>query len=323
MLAVPAQDASTPAPAAAPPRARIDGRSFPAKVLALTWDDGPDVGTLELARFLHDQRVRATFFVVGAWVQGLSEEPGQGTRVFQTGYDAIPITNRLVELGHRVGNHTRNHVLLAGAPPETVRFQLAENQRRIALSPGTWLRLFRPPGGAWSDEASAAVDADPSLANLLGPVHWDVDAKDWEGSLYCRSARPAIECEPAAPGGASRVKPAVIAERYLATIDAVGKGIVLLHDRVGHVGSDYASRVAHALVPALLARGYVLAAPVLSFSPLAPEPACASHAPPRATREALGVFADVDPVLVQELSPSMRPLKRRRARASPAHRWPP
>jgi peptidoglycan/xylan/chitin deacetylase (PgdA/CDA1 family) len=297
-----AADASTPdAPEPArPPRARVDGRAFPAKVLALTWDDGPDEGTLELARYLRDQHVRATFFVVGAWVDGLSEEPGQGTRVFQTGYDALPVTSQLVELGHRIGNHTRNHVLLAGAAPETVRSQLADNQRGIPPWPGTWLRMFRAPGGAFGDATSAAVDADPSLSTFVGPVHWDIDAKDWEGSLYCRSDRPAIECEPAAPGGASRVKPTVIAARYLATIDAVGRGVVLLHDRVGHVGSDYARRVARALVPELAARGYVFAAPVLAFSPLAPDPGCANHAATSVSREAAAVFADVDPALVQE-----------------------
>jgi hypothetical protein len=101
-------------------------------------------------------------------------------------------------------------------------------------------------------------------------VRWDVDGKDWEGSLYCRSSRPSVECEPAAPGGALRVKPAVIAQRYLSAIEAAGHGIVLMHDRVGHVGSSYARAVAELVIPALVARGYVFAAPVLRFSPLAP-----------------------------------------------------
>ncbi len=39
-----------------------------------------------------------------------------------------------------------------------------------------------------------------------------------------------------------------------------------MHDRVGDVGSTYALDVARALVPALEARGYVFAAPVLAFT---------------------------------------------------------
>jgi hypothetical protein len=43
-----------------------------------------------------------------------------------------------------------------------------------------------------------------------------------------------------------------------------------MHDRVGHVGSDYALHVAEGLIPELKARGYVFAAPVLRFTPPAP-----------------------------------------------------
>jgi peptidoglycan/xylan/chitin deacetylase (PgdA/CDA1 family) len=282
-----------------PVRAPIDGRTFPDKVLALTWDDGPEEGTLALAHYLRAEHVSATFFVVGAWVPGLSAEPGQGAHVFESGHRALPVLRDLVALGHRLGNHTENHVLLSEASPERVAQQLRDDQAAIDPFLSGGLRLFRAPGGAWNAAASAAVDADPVLSHLVGPVHWDIDGKDWEGSLYCRSTRPALECEPAAPGGALRVKPAVVAQRYLALAESVGHGIVLLHDRVGHVGSGYALRVAEALVPALEARGFVFAAPVLGFSPLAP------HPPPDTPRKVAplppGVFDGwaVDPESVQ------------------------
>jgi peptidoglycan/xylan/chitin deacetylase (PgdA/CDA1 family) len=287
-------------PPARSARAPLHGRAFPDKVLSLTWDDGPDEQTYELARYLHGEHISATFFVVGAWVPGLSSDPGEGRRVFETGYDSIHVLSKLAGLGHRVENHTRNHVLLGDAPPETVAYELRENERALAQDPAA-LHLFRAPGGAWSAAASAAVDADPELARLVGPVHWDIDGKDWEASLYCRSEQPEIECEPAAPGGRSRVKPAVTAKRYLAIVESVGHGIVLLHDRVGHVGSDYALRVARALIPELEARGYVFAAPVLRFSPLAPSPrpkrASASPVPPPDLADAFG--GPIDPAAVR------------------------
>jgi peptidoglycan/xylan/chitin deacetylase (PgdA/CDA1 family) len=282
-------------------RAPLDGRAFPDKVLALTWDDGPDQGTVALARYLHAEHISATFFVVGAWQQGLSAEPGRGTGVLETGHRALPVLGDLVALGHRLGNHTQNHVVLSEASAEQVVQQLRDDQEAIEPHRKGGLRLFRAPGGAWSASASAAVDGDPSLSRLVGPVHWDIDGKDWEGSLYCRSARPAVECEPAAPGGALRVKAKVTAQRYLSLAVSAGHGIVLLHDRVGHVGSDYAVGVARALVPELEARGFVFAAPVLRFSSLAVR----ARAPPAprsvAPAAPVGVFDGwaVDPASVR------------------------
>ena len=253
----------------APPahhHAQLDGRSFPDHVLALTWDDGPDANTLRLADYLASHHISATFFVVDEWAGDLSEEPGRGAHEFETGYAYIPVLGDLVALGHRLGNHTANHVLLAAAKPAVVDFELRENQKNIDPFLTNELRVFRSPGGAWDEDAGAVIDHDPALDGIVGPVRWDIDRKDWEGSLYCRSSHPLIECEPAAPGQKSRVRADVTASRYLESIAKAGHGIVLFHDRVGDVGSDYALRVARHVIPVLEARGYVFAAPMLEFS---------------------------------------------------------
>lgn len=269
---------STGSPAQAPVddfRTQLDGRAFPDGVLALTYDDGPDAHTLDLAEYLSRKRIAATFFVVGAWVPGLSSDPGKGEGVFASGADFIPVLDDLRELGQRIANHTENHVLLWRVPDATVRAQLEANQKRIDPYIDDELALFRVPGGAWNDADANAIATDAALSNLVGPVRWDVDRKDWEGSLSCDGARS--ECEPAAPGGAMRVKPAVMARRYLDSIESAKHGIVLFHTRLGHVGSRYSVDLAEAIVPELEARGYVFAAPVLRFSspdvrfPSAPE----------------------------------------------------
>jgi hypothetical protein len=108
--------------------------------------------------------------------------------------------------------------------------------------------------------------SDPYLGHLLGPVRWDIDGKDWAGSISCNSTAPKRECEPFRDG--SRLKASVMARRYLAAIERAGRGIVLLHDRVADVGSSYALDLARHLLPALIEKRYVLAAPVLAFSPL-------------------------------------------------------
>src|SRR5262249_47263070 len=129
------------------------------------------------------------------------------------------------------------------------------------------LRIFRAPGGAWGPETAGSAFADPFVKGLVGPVRWDVDRKDWQSSASCNSTHPHSECELGTRG--LRTKPSVIAHRYLSSITSAGRGIVLLHDRVADVGSRYALELAEALVPELKAAGFVFAAPVLAFSPLA------------------------------------------------------
>jgi peptidoglycan/xylan/chitin deacetylase (PgdA/CDA1 family) len=269
VLAAPSPPSMASAPrdaqSIATPRAPIDGHDFPDGVLALTWDDGPDQNTLKLAELLREARVSATFFVVGEWIDDLSQDPGWGRGIFETGHDFIPVLGDLVGLGHRIGNHTLHHVLLSAARPKELREEISGNQDRIAPFLTNELPLFRAPGGAWDKRASDVLDGDPALSRIIGPISWDVDEKDWENAVYNLCEHPR-DCEDGPHG--PRVKATVTAKAYLDTIARRGHGIVLMHDRVGDVGSTYALDVARVLVPALIARGFVFAAPVLRFSPL-------------------------------------------------------
>jgi peptidoglycan/xylan/chitin deacetylase (PgdA/CDA1 family) len=245
---------------------QLNGRLFPDHVLAMTWDDGPDKHTLELARYLGSQHVSGTFFVVDSWQRDVSDYPGVGSGAFDTGYAHLPILGDLVRLHQRIGNHTLNHVVLSSAKPNVVVAELSENQRKIDPFLVDGQRLFRAPCGAWSSGVARIADSDPFLGQLIGPISWDIDGKDWESSIQCKSVAPARDCEHFA--GGLRLRPRVTAARYLEAIERTGHGIVLLHDRVADVGSKYALEVARSLLPRLIARGYVFAAPVLGFSAL-------------------------------------------------------
>jgi peptidoglycan/xylan/chitin deacetylase (PgdA/CDA1 family) len=250
------------------PRVPTSGTQFPDGALALTWDDGPDRATLELAKYLHSEHISGTFFVVGDWVNGLSEEPGTGDVHGKTGYDHLPVLDELVRLGHRLGSHTRHHILLDRAPPQTVAEELGAGLRDLAPHTSNEQKIFRAPGGAWSESASDAL-TDPYFADALGPIHWDIDGKDWEGSLYCK-VTPEERCEKGPLPGRMRVHYASIARRYVSIANRLRRGIVLLHDRVGDVGSRYALDLAHTLIPLLKAQGFVFTAPTLAFGPLQP-----------------------------------------------------
>ncbi len=268
---------------------QLDGQKFPDHVLAVTWDDGPDKHTVELARFLSSKHVSGTFFVVNSWQKGLSDEPGTGKGAFETGFAHLPVLEDLVRLGQRVANHTLNHVLLPSVEPELAQRQLAQNQHQIDAFLPAEVRFFRAPAGAWNADVARLASQDPYLGQLIGPIRWDIDRKDWESSVECQSKVPARDCESGHDG--LRLKPRVTARRYLETIERQRHGIVLLHDRVGDVGSEYALDVARALVPELIARGYVFAAPVLGFS----QPVERASA---AARDALAALALADLELI-------------------------
>ena len=194
---------------------QFGGQAFPEGVLALTWDDGPDLHTLELAHYLRIEHVVATFFVVQRWLPKLSADPGTGAEKFNTGYDPIPILRDLVGLGHRIGNHTLNHPLLTTVAPEVAKSQITENQRGIDPFITNELPLFRAPGGEWSEPVAMAVSSDPVLNNLMGPIRWDIDEKDWQDSIECTSLHPASDCERASRFTGPRLKATVAARRYL------------------------------------------------------------------------------------------------------------
>lgn len=55
----------------------INGADLPLGTISLTYDDGPGKDTIQLARYLGDEQVRATFFVVGQHVSSMSaRRPG-------------------------------------------------------------------------------------------------------------------------------------------------------------------------------------------------------------------------------------------------------
>src|SRR5215471_4899866 len=78
------------------------------KQLALTYDDGPnDPHTFRLLEVLARQNVRATFFLIGRYVQ---QRPD--------------IVGELVKAGHVIGNHTFTHPLLTLRSAGYVRREL-------------------------------------------------------------------------------------------------------------------------------------------------------------------------------------------------------
>lgn len=129
--------------------------------IALTFDDGPNVGYTEtLLELLSVHQVRATFFLVGDYVR------------------QIPATARAVaEAGHLIGNHTMSHPSLIWESPERVREQLAGCSATIEDVTGKAVKFFRPPFGSRRPDVL-------QIARELGltPVMWNITAHDWDAT---------------------------------------------------------------------------------------------------------------------------------------------
>lgn len=173
--------------------------------VSITFDDGPSSLTPGLLDVLDRERAPATFFVQGSAV---ATAPG--------------VTERIVESGHEIGNHTWRHPNLTKlTDDEEVRREVERTQAAIAAAIGTAATSFRPPYGASDERVRALVG--------LPVVVWDVDTRDWQD-----------------PG------PATVVER--AVEGSVRGSIVLMHDT-----HEQTVEAVPAVVDGLRDRGFTLA----------------------------------------------------------------
>lgn len=132
------------------------------KVVALTFDDGPQPGfTDEIITILDEVDARATFFVTGA---ELEQHPAEA--------------QRLVAAGHALGNHSYSHQRMILVSPSFVRREIEQTDRLIRSAGYTGRIDFRPPYGkklvvlpfylAQHDRTTIMVDVEPDSYDEIG-----------------------------------------------------------------------------------------------------------------------------------------------------------
>lgn len=127
--------------------------------IALTFDDGPSGAITEkLLDGLAARNVKATFFLCGYRIEKFPE-----------------IAQRMAEEGHELGLHSNRHDYMQHMTKEEALDDLAECQSILTESTGVSARLFRPPGGLYSQALLAA-----SRELGLSVVFWSVDPHDWD-----------------------------------------------------------------------------------------------------------------------------------------------
>jgi|SRR5579883_996170 peptidoglycan/xylan/chitin deacetylase (PgdA/CDA1 family) len=127
------------------------------RTIALTFDDGPSEGTLQLLDYLHREQVYCTFFQCGMNVRRLPQVAGA-----------------VAGFGHQLGNHSYSHPTLPFKSRAFIDREFTEAQKIISFETGLTPMVMRPPYGfRWP--GMRAVQEKLSLLNVL----WTVIGNDW------------------------------------------------------------------------------------------------------------------------------------------------
>lgn len=129
------------------------------KVIALTFDDGPDVDfTPQILDILKKHNIKATFFVVGEKVEWNPE-----------------LLKREYDEGHEIGNHTFTHINVSKRGYGEIEKEITDTQQSIKKVIGQEPTLFRPPYRAISKSMCSIVKQ-----KNMNIILWsNLDPRDW------------------------------------------------------------------------------------------------------------------------------------------------
>lgn len=129
------------------------------KVISVTFDAswGGDK-TLAILDLLDQYNAKATFFLVGIWVDKYPE-----------------LVQEIARRGHEIGNHSDSHAHFTQISDAQIRQELKDCSDKIEDLTGTRPTLFRPPYGDYNSKVITVVrDAGYEA------VQWSVDSLDWK-----------------------------------------------------------------------------------------------------------------------------------------------
>jgi peptidoglycan-N-acetylglucosamine deacetylase len=130
------------------------------KVIALTFDDGPWLGTTtKMLGILKQNDIKATFFWVGTAIQANPE-----------------IAKIVVAEGHAIGNHTWHH-WYKQMDTATAKSEIEHTADLIYQTTGVKTTLFRPPGGYLNNGLVAYAKSQKYAVVMWSQTSADTDPK--------------------------------------------------------------------------------------------------------------------------------------------------
>lgn len=129
------------------------------KVLSISFDAAwGNEDTQMLIDILGKYKIKATFFVVGEWVDKYPES-----------------VKALHDAGHEVMNHSNTHAHMSKLSRDEIIADVEACNDKIEAVTGVRPTLIRPPYGEYNDTVISAIR---SIG--MEPIQWDVDSLDWK-----------------------------------------------------------------------------------------------------------------------------------------------
>ena len=129
------------------------------KMLSISFDAAwGNEDTQQLIDILGRYDVKATFFVVGEWVDKYPES-----------------VKALSDAGHEVMNHSNTHAHFSQLSTDEIIADVTACNDKIEAVTGVRPTLIRPPYGEYDDHVITAI-----RSMGMEPIQWDVDSLDWK-----------------------------------------------------------------------------------------------------------------------------------------------
>ena len=125
------------------------------KMIALTFDDGPNYNTSKVIDVLNKYDIKATFFVLGS--RAINNKD---------------ILKKMADSGMEIGNHTYNHLLLTKYDEDKIRSEIEDTSEVIYSATKKRTKLLRPSYGSVNNKIK-------KVANMP-IIIWDIDTLDWK-----------------------------------------------------------------------------------------------------------------------------------------------
>ncbi len=129
------------------------------KKASITFDVAWGADDLEqILEILDDNKVKATFFIVGDWVEQFPDE-----------------VKLIHEKGHDIANHSDRHPHVTKMKKEEVKDDIMAAHKKVKELLNVEMDLYRAPYGEYNDDVlNAAHECNYYV------IQWDVDSLDWK-----------------------------------------------------------------------------------------------------------------------------------------------
>ena len=125
----------------------------------INWAEKEEI--YNILEVLDKYNVKATFFIMGGWVNYSEENKDKLIKI--------------KEGGHEIGNHSYIHPMFSKISESRMKEEIEKTNKIIEETVGEKVKLFRFPSGDYNEKSCKFI-ADEGMMS----IQWDVDSLDWK-----------------------------------------------------------------------------------------------------------------------------------------------